>query len=443
MKFTNLAVNVVRHRQSLTDFRFSEILIPALQKGLMAQTHYIFPSSGKPAFSLQVDLKDTEGICKNDFEEARDHFLINNDAFPYGLSELQWWEYCLSPHSYLALDDWKCQIGLNLFNRFLQLDINGQSIQLVDPGAGNELLSPTNWFDQERHELWFASWPAEATVRRILNPQDNVRATIWKLSVRDNRIMQVWQGNLGDSLHQLSLNPDRRFLILTELGLRSEETIPALSSDQKGAGRIPIRESRSVPSKILVLDLKTGEEWRLPILTAGHVEFDPQDPDVCYLSGHNIGLVGNNVVIFGTGIIQKFRLRASGPELLGEFTHPCFHRITTHIVFQHHGRTMIGVSGYPGTIFLIDASRMDLHKTIEIESKDVVDASQLPHICRQDSYGIAASGDGQALLVAGAGFIRVADMDEGRFIFNEKIEGYCAGSCFTGHTGHISSRQNS
>lgn len=441
MKFANLAVNKSRQHHSLTDFHFADILIPSLQKGTMAQTHYIFPASNRSAIALQVDLKDAEGNCKTDFEEARDEWSIDHDTFPYGLSESQWWEYCLSPHSYLALEDGKCQVGLNLFNRFLHLDLNGQSAQLVDPEVGNELLSTTNWFDPERQELWFASWPAAATVRRILNHQNNVCVKIWKLSFRDNRSVQVWQGNLGDSLHQLSVSPDRRFLILTELGLRPEETIPAGSPDQDRLAWKRVQERGIVPSKILVLDLKTGEEWRLPMLTAAHVEFDPEDPDVCYISGHNIGLIGVNVVIFGTGTIQKFRLKESGPDLLGEFTHPRFHRITTHIVFRHRRKTLIGVSGYPGTVFLIDAAKMELHKTIEMDSKEIVDASQLPHICRQDGYGITASGDGQSLLVAGTGFVRVADIDEMRFTFTGKIEGYSADSCFTGHAGNIDSRQ--
>lgn len=441
MKFTNISVNKNGQRLSLTDYCFADILIPSLQKGMTTQTHYIFPASSQSAVSLQIDLKDTGKNCETDFEESRDKWSIDHDIFPYGLSESQWWEYCLAPHSYLALDDGKCQVGLNLFNRFLHIDLSGQSAHLVDPEVENELLSTTNWFDPERQELWFASWPAEATIRRILNPRDSVRVSIWKLSIRDKRIEQVWQGNLGDSLHQLSLSPNQRFLILTELGLRLEETIPAGSPDQSHPAWKRVLQRGIVPSKILVLDLKTGREWPLPMLTAGHVEFDPENPEVCYLSGHNIGLIGVNVGIFGTGTIQKFRLKETGPELLGEFTHPCFHRITTHIVFRHRGKTLIGVSGYPSTVFLIDAVTMELRETIEMDSNEIVDASQLPHICRQDSYGIAASGDGQSLLVAGSGFIRVANIDDGRFTFFGKIEGYSADSCFTGHVGNIDSPQ--
>jgi hypothetical protein len=190
-----------------------------------------------------------------------------------------------------------------------------------------------------------------------------------------------------------------------------------------------------VPSEILILNLKTGEEWRLPMLSAGHAEFDLEDQEICYLSGHNIGLIGPKVGIFGFGTIKKFRLKKTGPELAGEFSHPHFHRITTHIVFRHRGKILIGVSGYPSTVFLIDAATMKLYKTIKMEPGENVETSQFPHICQQDSYGIAASEDGETILAAGTGFVQAALIDEGRFSFNKGIDGYDANSCFTGHLG--------
>jgi hypothetical protein len=437
MKFIKLPSTHSEQPLPLSSFAFEDIVAPALHKGKMAQTHYFFPASSHSVVSFQVELKGTEEGCTPGFEETRARWSVAEDAFPYGLSEAQWWEYCLAPHSYLALEDGKCQVGLNLFSRFLHLDLNEPSALLVDPGVGNELVSTTNWFDHEKGELWFASWPVEATVRRILNPRDGVVVTIWKLLVSAGVIEKVWQGDLADALHQLCLDPLRRFVILTELGLRLEAPIPAQSSDQAPRVWEQVQQRGVVPSKILVLDLKTGQEWRLSTLTAAHVEFDPQDPGVCYLSGHNIGLIGVKVGIFGPGIVQKFRLGESGPDLLGEFTHNRFHRITTHIVFCHRGKTLIGVSGYPGTVFLINGATMKLHRIIEMDSPEKVDTSRYPHICGQDSYGIEASRDGEVLLIAGTGFVRVADIDEGRFVYTQKMEGYGADCCFTGHMGRF------
>jgi hypothetical protein len=297
------------------------------------------------------------------------------------------------------------------------------------------MLSTTNWFDKTTGELWFASWPVEGTARRILKPQENIRVTIWKLSLQNKKVKRVWQGDFSDSLHQLWLSPDRKFLVLTELGLYSEENASAESENLKISVEKHKHNRELIPSRILILNLKTGGEWRLPILTAGHVEFDPEEQDVCYISCHNIGLLGVKVGIFGPGIIKKIRLVENSPKLEGEFSHPDFHRITTHIVFRHRGKTLIGVSGYPDKIFLINAATMKFYKIIKLKRGEKVDTSAFPHLCGQDSYGMIASQNGEAILVSGTGFINAALIEEGKFSFQKDIEDYGSNSCFTGHIG--------
>lgn len=412
----NLTVSESNRPFALNGFNFPDFISPSIQKGETAQTHYFFQSSKRSIISLRVDLKGEEKNCEPDLVKEKCKWSVDKNQFPYGQTESQWWEYCLAPHSYLPLENSKIQVGLNLFNRFLHIDVSSQSAQLIDPEIGNEMLSTTNWFDKTTGELWFASWPVEGTALRILKPRENIRVTIWKLSLLNKKVKRVWQGDFSDSLHQLLLSPDRRFLILTELGLYFEE-------------------KKLIPSRILILNLKTGEKWRLPITTAGHVEFDPEEQNACYVSCHNIGLMGVKVGIFGPGIIKKIRLGENGPKLEGEFSHPDFHRITTHIVFRHRGETLIAVSGYPDKVFLINAATMKLYKILKLDQGEKVDTLAAPHLCSQDSYGIVASKDGEAILVAGTGFINVALIEEGKFSFTRNIDDYSSNSCFTGHIG--------
>lgn len=435
MKHSHLTVSENQYPLSLNGYKFPDFISPSIRKGELSQTHYYFSTSKNTAVSMQVDMKGAENHCNSCLARAQKEHSLNCDKFSYEQTENQWWQYCLAPHSYLSLGNHQIQIGLNFFNRFLHIDFNSRSAQLVDPGVGDEMLSTTNWFDQKTGELWFASWPIEETIQRIINPRGNTNVSIWKLSLKNKNIQRVWQGDFGDALHQLSLSPDHRFLVLTELGLYSEENYCAESQNQNMAVDKEKIKRELVPSKILILNLNTGEEWRLPVLTAGHVEFDPEDQNVCYVSCHNIGLIGAKVGIFGPGVIKKIRLTKSGPELAGEFTHPDFHRITTHIVFRHRGKTLIGVSGYPDKVFLIDAATMELYRIIEMEPGEKVDVLISPHICQQDSYGITASEDGEFMLATGTGFMSIASIEEGRFSFKKEIEGYDAGSCFTGHLG--------
>lgn len=442
MKLTKISVEENKQNFSLSGFPFAGILAPSVLKGEIKQTHYMIPSTDSSLIALQMDLTAAAENCKADFEKSRSSISVAGDAFPYKMTESQWWQYCLAPHSYLSLGNNHYQIGLNLFNRFLHLNCQDLTASLVDPEIGEECLSTTNWFDPVNEEIWFASWPLESTFRRILNPGEEVSVKIWKLSLRTEQAQKIWQGHLGDALHQIVLSADRRFVVLTELGLRCGNPVSSQSSEKASTAKEPKSDQAGlIPSRTLFLDRKEGKEWIFSIPTAGHVEFDPEKADICYLSGHNIGLLGMKVGIFGRGVIQKIRFRESGPEILGEFTHEHFYRITTHIVFRHRGKTLIAVSGYPGTLFLIDAAAMKLFKMIPLETVDKVDISPAPHLCQQDSYGIGSSKDGEYIAIVGTGFIKVADIHRGVFVENRVLDDYTPNSCFTGHIGNFLSAQ--
>jgi len=415
----NAEVSVAKQEISFpaNDLPFFCLLSPYIHKGAVAHSTYFLDKNHSCAF--RVELKGKEHHCRQVFDDAKKRLSMSPEDFPYGLTEAQWWEYALSPHSYIALGKDTYQIGLNYFNRFLHLNVRTSEAHLLDPGVDDEFLSTTNWFDAQSGELYFASWSAYETLRRNFNPQDAVRVNLWKSSPEENKPTLIWQGELGDSLHQLVVSPDRRFLVLAELGLRLHKASP---------------NKRLVPSKVLILDLKTGREWRLELPAAAHVEFDPQDPSVCYLSAHNIGLIGPKVGIFGPGTIEKIRLAQSGPELLEKFSHPSFYRITTHIIFNDKQKTLIAVSGYPGCIFLIDAQTMQLENMIEMPCDDPVDATRLPHCCSRDSYGIAASVDGGYLFVSTTEAFKIYDLAAGALLVDEKNK---SGACFTGHTAHV------
>ncbi len=415
----------------------ADILIPSLDKGSMIQTHYLLRKDVPDVRSLRIDTTGMVDRGKTVFEEQRTQWAVAAGSFPYEMPEASWWQYCLAPHSYLDLGEGWCQVGLNFFNRFLHLSPESGCACFVDPGIGEDMLSTTNWYDRERRELWFASWPVEDTVRRLCNPEATARVKIWKSTLADGRISQVWQGDFGDALHQLAVSPDGRYLVLTELGLRAAASASPLHAEKASGNLLEKGRTGVIPSDVLVWDAMSGEEWRLSLRTAGHVAFDPDDPTIFYLSEHHIGLIGVKVGIFGPGSIQKYRMTGKGPVKLGEFTAPGFHRITTHTVFKHRDKALIAVTGYPGSVFLIDAAGMSLYRVIHWETEETAEDSLYPHLCHRDSYGIMPTPDGEALFVSGTGFIQFLDIEKGESLFSRNIDSYGANTCFTGHLGAV------
>lgn len=182
------------------DLPFEGFMGASIHKGSLSHTHNLFPADNAPSLSFRVDLQEMPQLCKPHLEHTKAGLLLPADQYPYDLTESQWWEYALSPHSYLSLGHGQYQIGLNYFNRFLHLDVQLAKAHLFNPGIGDEFLSTTNWLDEATGQLWFASWTAQDALKRNSNPLHHVQAAIWTLSLDNGKIAQVWRGNLGDSL---------------------------------------------------------------------------------------------------------------------------------------------------------------------------------------------------------------------------------------------------
>jgi hypothetical protein len=93
MEFTKLPTTPSERPLFSSRFPFADTLTPCLHKDTLAQTHYVFSASRPAAVSLQVKLTGAEESCKADFEYARDKWSVAENAYPYGLSEAQWWGY--------------------------------------------------------------------------------------------------------------------------------------------------------------------------------------------------------------------------------------------------------------------------------------------------------------------------------------------------------------
>jgi len=192
----------------------------------------------------------------------------------------------------------------------------------------------------------------------------DVPVVIKKYNWHTKKVSELWKGIFDTDTHYIALNPDASYLGLVQFGDFFDENNTLL------------------PSKILVLDLKTNKEWWIDNTgwsPSAHIDWDPVEPDVCYLSCHNgvIVPVDNPLKffyekvykwdIFGPASVHKYRITPQGPEKIGIFTHPEIFRLTIHKVFLHMGTPLIACTGFPNYIFIADATSMEFIQKIEIK----------------------------------------------------------------------------
>ena len=377
------------------------------------QVHYMFDFERQCGIRINIDLADY-------VSRASAGSWCPTGVLPLALPRPeQWIAFCIGPHSVTPLTKNLFLVGQRAFDRFIGFNIGDRSAYLIDPGVGEHFLSCSNWFDRENGELWFASWDIEDTFCRTSDPLYPVRIKIWRRSLKEEHSSEVWAGRGGDFLHQLNMSDDRRLLVLCEMGMRPSLAVPPGHPGTYPSEWKNFQLNGVIPSEVIVLDLVFGREWRLPlpIATAAHVEFDPCNPHRFYVSCHNMGLVNGSNILFGPGAVYRFDLQSNGPQQTGVYTGNDFYRITTHHLIRHHGRTLMAVTGFPDSIFLIDVETMTLHRKIALFVGDPVDTDSRPHFCKQEPrspYSLHSSADGIDLYVVGNGVLFLVEVATGR-----------------------------
>lgn len=389
----------------------SILISPSQLRQSMGQVHYLFELETGVVQRIEVDFGSALNLIPN---------LESLDELPLGFASLFHWQaFCIGPHTVFRMSENQLHVGQRAFNRFIEIDTKGQTARIVDPRVSDDFLSSTNWRNPKNGELWFASWRFRDTLRRIRDPEAPVEASVWKLEQEHAEPERIWSGNLGDFLHQVSVSPTGRYLILCEMGMRPATRVPSGHPGNNPAEWTTFQERGMMPSHVLVLDLWGGCEWHLvlPTATAAHVEFDAEEPDTCYISCHNTGMVNGANTLFGTGVLYRYRLASTGPTNTGTFTCPGFYRITSHQFFRHRDLSLIAVTGFPDKVFFIDARKMLIHQTVTLFDGPKIDTQTRPHFCQQDPrspYGLACSEDGELVYVTGSGVLFIIEVTTGK-----------------------------
>ena len=83
---------------------------------------------------------------------------------------------------------------------------------------------------------------------------------------------------------------------------------------------------------------------RIPVPVPSHMEFDPHEPDVFYISAHNVASFDSTTVMLeGPAAVCKLRIGDGQTVVEDLYSEENFFRITQHVPFQYDGRTLIAV----------------------------------------------------------------------------------------------------
>lgn len=309
------------------------------------------------------------------------------------------------PHGITYIGDQRYLVSLWSSSTYFVIDLKARTVelQMLDEER-QEVFSTYQCFDPTTNETYFATQQGDDEFHKH-DKEDigfDVPILIKKYNWTTDEVQVIWKGEFDTDTHFIALNRDRRYLGLVQFGDFFDE------------------EGSLLPSKILILDLRTGKEWWIDNAgwsPSAHIDWDPVEPNVCYLSCHRgvILPVKSRLKfflqkvyrwkIFGPASVHKFAITPSGPERIGVFTHPELFRLTIHKVFMHRDRKMLACTGFPNHLFLADADSLELVRRVEL-------AEPLRKECVMGS--LYPSPDGEKIYAVTTRSFQIIDVESGK-----------------------------
>ncbi|MHC4251581.1 MAG: hypothetical protein ACYS9X_20875 [Planctomycetota bacterium] len=308
------------------------------------------------------------------------------------------------PHTVTDLGEGRYAINLWSYCGYLVVDCHTRTVtyHTMEDQGEDHVLGSQQWFDPERRELYSMSYSLQDSFARIADPARPVQCRIFRHKIDSSDAEEIWSGEMADYMHDIIVNKDRRYCVVCELGMYLDD------------------EKNIIPSKALVVDLKSGKQWTLDrFIVAAHAQFDPEDPEVVYFSNHNFQFEHSSIpkllkkasytVKFrGPAAVYKYRLTADGPREIGVFTRPDFYRLTNMHVFLHRGRKVMAAMGFPDEVFLVDAEDMSFIRKIQVDDPGASKSGKRALIGT-----ISPSPDGETLFVQTARSFQAVDVASG------------------------------
>ena len=303
------------------------------------------------------------------------------------------------PHTVTPIGHGCFIISLWSYYGYLLVDCKKKTViyKMMDENPENHLFGSRQLYDVDTEALYYMTFSAKDSLKKTLDPFDQVFSKILRYDLRTKKTENVWSGIFSDYMHDIQISKDKRYMVVCDMG------------------RFTDKADKLIPSRLLVLDLKKNKEWLIrDIPNAAHVLFDPDDPEVIYFSNHNFQFIHTpffeliktgsyTLNFFGPASVHKYRITPDGPKEIGVFIDPELFRMTNFHIFQSKGKKILALMGAPNFIYIVDPDNMKFIRKIEVKNPDTE--------CYIGTF--APSPDGEKLYIQTTRSFQIADITNG------------------------------
>lgn len=380
----------------------SVVFYGAVRKALRTHSYFMFDLWNSKChivdlshfFTVQNFYRGLKSVERNNYK-AYKSFPLLRTFFQDGTYTLKQFGVLVGaniPHHVRYIGDKRFWIGNVGTSNAVICDMEKRQVTSIVPDTEDVLLGPQVSYDEKTGEVFFLTYDIKGHLQlSLVDPRFKNRFSIRKWNTKTDEVTTVWSDEINCMLVDgFQVTADQSYAIFSDLRF-------ALDKD-----------CQFDPNAVYVVDLKTKKTWEVPGLKASaHVELDPDDSSVFYISEHQIGIIVRDQVtdeeatknkdltliaklkfvtkeiggFVGVASLHKYRMTPAGPQLLGTYAPGNdFLRATWHFAFKNKGRKFIASISSPH-IIIIDAETMTLYKKIDTGLKPL--------------YGLQVSEDGE------------------------------------------------
>jgi hypothetical protein len=330
---------------------------------------------------------------------------------------------------------------------------NGTSISIIDTRNKKAFVFPddydknpmlytaTGGFSPDYDYWYFVRWTLEDSLAIATGKKDTALCEVGRINTETLEYEFVYEIETTDEIHQITCSPNGRYLIFTSFKSILNVPYPDVNWSEDHKGYQKSHDGGIKPQNVITIDLKTKKNWKTEVLVpvSAHMEFDPNDTMVFYVSSHNFSVNRSpEVILEGSGAITKMRITGNSTVIDSVYSDKEFYRLSQHVPFTYQNRTLIAVTNIPNKLDFIDGLTMNLWRQASFFKASPLDFSVTGNVVspgyEKAFYSINPSVDGRYVVLESSENFHIYDLDSDSFMEFDVSRYLPYGSNGTGHT---------
>ena len=304
------------------------------------------------------------------------------------------------------------------------IDTKNHVLHLIPEDFAENLMlyASTGGFSPDGNKWLSVRWPFEDSLSIAKGKKELARCEVVGVHTDSLELETIYRFEGGDRPHQVACSPDGRYVVFAPFKWDQSVPYPSAAIHEDPEGYRRSHEAGITGQKLVTVDLEAGCHWEteIPVPVVGHPHFDALDPQVFYLSAHNICPTTHGMMIEGPAALYRMRLLDGETVIERQYSDERFFRISQHTLFIREGRTMIAVTNLPNHLDLLDGESMTLWRRVEVFSAPPLDFRATGNaICPpypESCFSVSASRDGRHIVLVSSRDYRIYDVEEDRLL---------------------------